>query len=71
MVALGSLEHPALALSIAVYRTAEIGVGVLAALLTALLLAEAGRGVEAAGQAGPACSTATGMCCATRCAPGW
>ena len=42
MVTLGSLDHPELALRVAVYRTAEIVLGVVAALLVAQAHAEPG-----------------------------
>ena len=44
MVTLGSLDRPELALTVAVYRTAEIVLGVVAALLVAQALAEPGDG---------------------------
>lgn len=47
MVTLGSLDQPDLALTVAVYRTAEIMLGVVAALLVARALAEPGDGVRA------------------------
>jgi uncharacterized membrane protein YccC len=42
MVMLGSLDDPAAALTIAVYRTAEISIGVVAAMLAAFALAPPG-----------------------------
>lgn len=47
MVTLGSLDRPELALTVAVYRTAEIVLGVLATLLVAQALAEPGDGGKA------------------------